>query len=271
MSRRTIRAAWKGGVPPLLFILNWYDAWLRCDEIKKVVASLELPSDKMTMWMSYPELKLAKELADSRRGDRSTFSGYVYKQLSKEARVVWERCQFFSNCEGGYEKVERILRGQNKRIRQELFLHALISSNFDISEAMSMVALDRGTFEDWKNSDFEFRQLVAEIQVHKKNFFEHALVDLIEQRNPAAVIFANRTVNADRGYGEKVEMNHTGSVGIDIDQLDLDIDTKRKILEAMRRKREGQVEGAQRAIDVTSEQRQLPAPSKFKDVIESED
>jgi hypothetical protein len=226
----------KGGKPKLEFILKWYDAWLRCDTIKKVMAALEVSSEKMAYWLKYPELKLAKEMAQQQRGSLGTFSGYIFKTMSPEAREVWKRCQFWENCDNAYEQIERILSGHTKELRQELFLHALVRSNFDISEALRLVALPRNTFENWRFKDLGFRALVEEIQWHKKNFFEHALVDLVEQRHPAAVMFVNRTVNADRGYGEKMEFQHNLNVGVRLEELDLDIDTKRKILEAIRKK-----------------------------------
>lgn len=228
------------GKPSLEFILDWYDAWLRTDNMGKVVEALNISSSNvLCAWMKrYPELKKAKELAESRRGSRDTFSGYIFKHLSKDAQGVWDQIKFWDECKS-FEKIEVILSGKTKRIRQELFIHALVSSSFDVSEALRMVAITRETFEHWRESDLEFRQLVEEIQWHKKNFFEHALMDLVELRHPSAVMFVNRTINADRGYSEKLEVNHSGSVqqDISIDDLDLDIETRKKILEALRIKR----------------------------------
>jgi Zn ribbon nucleic-acid-binding protein len=175
----------------------------------------------------------------------------VFGHLSKEAQKVWDEIQFWGENKVSSEKVEGVLVGQQKRLRQELFIHALVRQNFDLSSACAMVHLSASTIARWKYTDLEFRQLVEEIEWHKKNFFERALVDLVEERNPAVVIFANRTKNADRGYNEKVSVEHSGRVDvglIDIDSLDLDLETRRKILTAMERHQ--QTSTRQEPIDV---------------------
>jgi hypothetical protein len=246
----------------LEFVLDFYDAWLRSDDPGKVAAALHAKNTGTVLnWMErHEELQLAKRLADSRRGTRETFTGYIFKHLSREARTVWEEIQFWDEA-SSYDKIEAVLTGQTKRIRQELFIHALVSTNFDISEALRMVAMSRTTFNHWRDNDLEFRQLVEEIQWHKKNFFEHALMDLVEQRHPSAVLFVNRTINADRGYSEKLEVQHSGSIAageFNIEELDLDLDTRRKILEAMRRKKQA-VQDVQ-AVVTPARLPALPAP-----------
>ncbi len=258
MSAHTPNTRKLNGKPSLEFILDFYDAWLRTDNMGKVCEALQISSSNvMCAWLKrYPELKKAKEMADKRRGTTDTFSGYIFKHLSKEAQAIWEQVKFWDES-SAYEKIETVLGGQTKRIRQELFIHALVSSSFDVSEALRMVAVPRKTYDHWRYSDLEFRQLVEEIQWHKKNFFEHALIDLVESRHPAAVLFVNRTVNSDRGYSEKLEVQHSGAIAhvdFTIDELPLDVETKRKILEAIRTKKQ------QTALEVESTVKQLAIP-----------
>ncbi len=78
-----------------------------------------------------------------------------------------------------------------------------------------------------------------ELNEAKKDFFENALMGLIDCGYPGAIVFANRTQNADRGYNEKIQLEHTGNVThsmIDLSELNLDIETRRKILDAIREK-----------------------------------
>lgn len=227
-------------IPPLEFILDWYDAWLRTDQPGKVEAALEITRDVHNRIGQLPELKKAKEKAEKRRGTTANFQAYIHKSLSKEAQEVWERCMFWADSQSYYQNVEKILLGQTKRMRQELFLFALVSSNYDYSDALRMVAIPKKTLDHWKENDLEFLALIEEIQWHKKNFFEHALVDLVEEGHPSAVLFVNRTINADRGYGEKTEVNHHVTTGVRMDELDLDVDTQRKILEAVRKRKQQQ-------------------------------
>ena len=136
--------------------------------------------------------------------------------------------------------MERLLDNAGKRARQHLFLYALTASNFNASEACRKVNISRKTFENWVTTEPEFGQLIDEMHWHKKNFFESALVGLIRSGDSSATIFANRTLNRDRGYNEKFELEVKGQVNhahahiVQIDDLNLPIKVRRLILEAMR-------------------------------------
>lgn len=225
--------------PPLGRVLDLYDAYLRDDNTGRVAAAMGVTSETVLRWISnYPEFIQAKEVADSRRVETSTFSKYVFQRLSEQAKAVWEDIEFAEEHDSSYEKINQILSGRSTKMRQELFIHALVASNFDLSSACRKVCIPHATLMDWKKDD-DFRQLIEEIQWHKKNFFERALLDLVQIKNPTAVVFANRTINADRGYTEKLQVEHSGSVsngGLSMEQLEpyLDLETKKKILLAMR-------------------------------------
>lgn len=224
----------------LELILNFYDAFLREESTQKVAAALQVGEGAIFAWIrDYPEFALAKKMADEKRGNNSTFTGYIFQHLSPEARKTWEKIQFWRDSDSSYEKINEILSSKPKKLRQELFIHALISCSFDVSTACAMVAISRNTLEDWKRYDLDFRQLVEEVRWHKKNFFEKSLIDLVEMKHPAAVIFVNRTVNADRGYSEKIQIEHTGTdPEFSVEDLDLDLETRRKVLDAIRRNKE---------------------------------
>jgi transposase len=228
----------KPGIPTTRFLLDFYDACLREDSPQKVAQALGASKKEVYSWVRKSEiLKEAQALADTRRGNRSSIQGYVYGFLSEEAKEMWDTLTFWKDTESTYERMEKIFSGKTVRLRQELFIHALVSSNYDVSNACKMVGVNRATLREWQNSDMAFKQLFEEIQWHKKNFFERHLIGLVEENHPAAVLFVNRTVNADRGYTEKLQIEHTGGLKeglIDIDELKLDLDTRRKILEAVR-------------------------------------
>lgn len=229
-----------GKKPTLKFLLDWYDVWLRESEYESVSRALEISEPALRRWeIKHKDLQFAKQLAFERRGKMESFSGYIFQHLSEKARAVWEQVQFWQDSGSATIKIEKILNGQTIKLRQELFVHALVNSNFDLSTACRMVAVSRRTLEEWRQ-DPDFRELINEIQWHKKNFFEHALVDLVAMRHPGATVWVNKTLNADRGYGEKVEVQHSGQldVSFSIDELDLDLSTRRKILDAMHRKKD---------------------------------
>jgi hypothetical protein len=227
------------------FLLLFYEAFLREYEITKVCAALDTTIGTLNSWLrKFPELQEAKTLAEKRRNQSQTFSGYVYKHLSAEAKQVWEKIQFWEGNQSTASKIESILSSRPTKLRQEIFVHALIHYGFNLSEACRIACVSRATMEKWKQSDLEFQQMIEEIEWHKKNFFEHALTDLVTMRNPGAVMFVNRTKNADRGYNEKIQVEHTGEIktGIDIDQLELPMETRKQILYAVREQKAKQVE-----------------------------
>lgn len=224
----------------LRFLLDVYDAFLREPILNKVAQALEI--SEITLFdlaRKNKYVKQAKELADSRRHKDHSFKEYILGNLSPEAKKVWEKIEFWAETES--YGTPAVMRNAGKRLKQEIFLYALVSSNYDLSRACRLAGVSRGGLENWNNTDAEFRSLVQEVQWYKKNFFENALMDLVEQRYPGAVLFVNRTINADRGYSEKLQVEHTGFVGtggIDLAELDLDLETKKKILEAIRRKKQ---------------------------------
>lgn len=232
------RPTWNGEVSTR-FLLDFYDACLREDCLKKIAACMEMGPRNLRIKVEKSKaLQLAKKLAEERRGSRDSLADYVYGHLSEDSKDVWNKLEFWQENEKGCtrQQIEAVFLGKKKQVRQEVFLHALVRSGFNCSEACHMVGITRFTLNAWRQED-AFRRLVDEIQWHKKNFFEHALMDLVEQRHPGAVIFVNRTVNQDRGYGERVTVDHTGlDREFSVEDLDLDLDTRKKILEAIRKR-----------------------------------
>jgi hypothetical protein len=204
--------------------------------------SNELGMDRRTFQRTFnhPDWILAREVATQHHSSRTrekTFGHYVFKHLSAESRKTWEDLKFWVDHQDGQKQIELLVKNLGKRLRQELFIHALVSTNYDISRALFMTGTTRRTIDHWRE-DLAFAQLFDEIQWHKKNFFEKAMMDLVSERNPLATIWVNKTVNADRGYSEKIRVEHqlTGNTGFSFEDLDLDMDTRRKVLDAIRRR-----------------------------------
>lgn len=176
----------------------------------------------------------------------NNFVDYVYGHLKPETRKLWEEMRFWENEADATERTEALLQDKGDRVRQELFVHALVSSGFNLSAAMRMAAVSRNTYNRWILRA-DFNELMDELTFHKKNMFEGALLDLVKARNPQAVIFANKTQNADRGYGDKTTVEHTGTVHhqhevVPFDKLDLSPACLREVLDATRRYKEAQAQ-----------------------------
>lgn len=238
---------------PAEFLINFYDAYLREDGDANVAKKLDVTSKTLRDRVAkYPDLQLAKKLAQERKAGNATLSNYVYKRLSNDAQKTWSEIQFWHDESTSYDRLEAILAGKSEKLRQELFIHALVCNSFDISTACYQTNTSRLKLNQWK-TDLAFRQLVEEIQLNKEDFFEKALVDLAGQGNPAAVIFANKTLNGKRGYNEKLTVEHTGgiNIGLNFEDLILPIEVKRVVLQAIKDYEKSQ------PIDVQTEQKLL--------------
>lgn len=186
---------------------------------------------------------LGDALARAREGVNSEgFTGYVYKRLPGQLKRAWDRLQRLDYDESDLAatgSVKAALKQVSKRGRQHLFLHALVQCNWNVSEACGRVGISTHTYKKWCDNDADFSDLLAEFHTYKKDYYESALVKLVGKGNSAAVIFANKTQNRDRGYGDTVVHEHTGSVQhnhtvISITSLNLPDEVKAQLLEAMR-------------------------------------
>jgi len=98
-----------------------------------------------------------------------------------------------------------MLQKAGKYVRQSIFIHCVIVSGFRISEALQKANVTNNMFQKWKKEP-EFLQLFQDIDFHKGNFIEEALMDLIKMRDTSAIIHASKTFNRKRGYNEKLEI-----------------------------------------------------------------
>lgn len=190
-----------------------------------------------------PAFKEALEKAKSIKNidPNQAIKDHIFGKLCPELRDVWNKICNYENMPRGCTRLEALLKGYGKTARQHLFLYALVNANYNLSEACKKVNIPKHTFKVWKETDPDFAELVDEIEWHKGNLYESALVDLVKQGDTSATIFANKTFNKQRGYGEKLEIksdstvtHHHLHVHVKIDDLKLPIETRKQILLALR-------------------------------------
>jgi hypothetical protein len=207
------------------------------------------------IWASkYPAIAYALQRA--RVQSNETFQDYVYGQLPENLRDLWDRIEMWSDSDNALERIESILGKETIRVRQSLFIHAMVSANFNQSEACKKVGISYGVVQQWLRNDPSFPALLDEIEHHKKNFFEASLVQLVKEGNTLATVFVNRTKNADRGYSEKIRIEHAHSVlntTIPLDKLKLSTECLLEIETAM------EAYAAESAKPVQQEMAALPA------------
>lgn len=166
-----------------------------------------------------------------------SFSEFVYNRLSPELQSLWDQINECQDDRNAVLRIEALLADKGERTRQHLFLYALTNCSFDASEALKKVNVSKSELDRWI-LDPPFQRLMDEIQWHKGNFIESAVFDLIRERDPGIVAFASKTFNRDRGFNDKREItvNHQHSGAITLESLDLPLDVRRVILEALRNK-----------------------------------
>ncbi len=131
-----------------------------------------------------------------------------------------------------------------KRQKQYLYVHALIVNHFNATVASSITGVSRDRASQWCREP-KFREMVLHIQEMKKDFVEGSLMGLVAQGDSAAVIFANKTLNSDRGYNpsKKLEVTgsieHSHSVSWDTVLEMLPIATRKEVLKAIARAENG--------------------------------
>lgn len=215
------------------------------------------------VWLrKFPALSIAIRKGREYRGaegwdGEGTFKDYVFRRLSPSLQKLWKKINRANEEKNAILKIEYLLEKAGTHARQSLFLHALVSGNFNLSQALRTVNTSYGQFQKWVMRDPEFATLVQEIDLHKANFYEEALYKLIKKGDSAATIFANRTFNRKRGYNEKTESSITisGQVShahahLQIDQLDLPLEVRRQLLKAIRDQNEPKAIGMDKGKEV---------------------
>ena len=187
-----------------------------------------------------PLAQAAKRCADAvREMEQETFQEYVYKQLPPDLIPAWKEIEAAGETDDPVGRIEAALKDKGKRGRQYLFMHALVHSNFNVSEASRKTNVARKTFELWCKSDDGFAAIIDQMHHSKKDLAEGMLIKLVGEGDTSAVLFANRTLNKDRGYGDSktitVDQSVTHRHMIDIDELDLSLEVRKAILDAVRR------------------------------------
>lgn len=184
--------------------------------------------------------------------DANTFQEYVYKRLPPNLKDLWDQLvEIDSKTAVGQARIEKLFESEGLRARQMLFVHALISSNFNASAASRLVGISHNAYKRWVDNDPRFAELMDEVQFHKKNFFENALIKLVKRGSESAIIMVNKSINRDRGYGDKMSVEVSGGldhrVVMKVDDLNLSLAARREVLEAVRAKRI-EANGAQQEI-----------------------
>lgn len=188
----------------------------------------------------------AREVRKAQPGstpDLGKFVEYCYKRLPDHLRPLWDDLMAADSDPNPERAIERLLASQGKRARQMLTVHALCTvANWNAAEACRRTGVTQPTWRRWVSEDPDFQELLLNVREFKKDYLEGAFFNLVAAGDTAAILFGMKTLNADRGYNPRVTVQHQheGSVlhtHVELDKLPVDIDTKRKLLAAIREQR----------------------------------
>lgn len=117
------------------------------------------------------------------------------------------------------QPADHLLPADNKAA----FLIAYANNMCDVSKACKAIKISRPTFYNWLKADRQFATDVNIVKQEEKDWWESQLKILARgipkvdangrltgwtvQPDTAAVIFGNKTINRDRGYNEKLDIN----------------------------------------------------------------
>jgi len=209
---------------------------------KRIAKELKVSSTGFSYWKKlHPSVRYALKTAkeDMKKGNLDDWMEYIKGRLPPKLQEFWNELCAFDNDTTGYGKIQRLMKTKGVRVQQQMLLYSILTCGFNLSKALRKVGISRTTFTRWLETDIQFMELIKEVQEIKKDFFEEGLIRLVRAGDSPATIFANRTLNRDRGYAEKTEHVITGTLQmapISIGELDLPKEVLSVLAEAIKRK-----------------------------------
>jgi transcriptional regulator with XRE-family HTH domain len=207
--------------------------------------------EKLSVRTAFKEGLAARDEADD-----TSFFDFVAGRLPPELHDLWDELFESENDPSAIRRIEKLLNAAGNRNRQRLFLHALFQFDFNLTRALKFVSVSRTRYQGWLKNDPDFLQLITEVTEIKGDFYENALVRLVKRGVPAAVIHANKTFNADRGYATKAQLEITGEVThthkvVPLSDLELPLEVRAAMFDALQALKKKQEKEHVKRIDVT--------------------
>ena len=103
-------------------------------------------------------------------------------------------------------------RTELKTIKNKSLFFERYSVTGNISECCRQCNIGRQTFYEWMKNDVQFKQDFEDAEDSLIDFAEGKLLNLIDERNPTAIIFFLKTKGKERGYIEPSYLNIEGKL-----------------------------------------------------------
>ena len=99
---------------------------------------------------------------------------------------------------------------------QKKFLEIFKKKAGNISSTCDAMGIVRQTYHNWYNTDENFRRDADNVKEGLLDFAESKLFELMNEKNPTALIFYLKTQGKKRGYVERAEFEHDVSEGVQV-------------------------------------------------------
>lgn len=214
---------------------------------KDIASALGVNETTFVRWTkTKPDLPATLRLArqGTKRNDVPSFQDYVYKQLSPHLQACWDRLRTLEREPNGKERVESMLQQGGTRLRQHMFIHALVTGLWSPTNALKRTNTSKTELDRWTKEDPDFAKLMDEIHWHKQNWYISQFDMRVAAGDTTAVLHAVKTIAADRGYNDRLTVEHTGTVEhqhnqqLDLTELDLPPQVQRQILDAIKQRQQ---------------------------------
>lgn len=194
-------------------------------------------------WHSDPALRDAVHKGRARKKsvrDGDGMPEYVYRHLSPELLPAWKELERVFDVEDHPEAfVAAVLTPYGAKARKALYLHALVCSNFNGSQAGRKTGVSREALRKWCAEDPAFARLVTrEVSAIKADMVEGAVWKLIDRGDTAATLWAAKCLLKERGYRSSKDEDRsrlTESLQVKVELDKLSVDELRVLLASMPR------------------------------------
>lgn len=177
---------------------------------------------------------------------------YVFGKLPENLQKYWDELEALGK--GNQRAVAKFIDDRGEGFRKAVLIHSY-AETYNLNLAMKKAGCSRHVLEKWLAGDKNFNALWHEIFFYKKNDLETALMDKVKEKDTQAILFANKTLNYDRGYADVSKVEHTHShesnqQTLDLTTLNLPPDVQQQIVKAIALKqRNDQIESEMKAIE----------------------
>lgn len=104
------------------------------------------------------------------------------------------------------------MKGMDEVTQKRLFLAMLYNRNGNIGRTCRDIQVSRYMWRKWIEKDEEFAEKCADVEESLIDLGVGALIENVKKGKSADIQFLLKTLGRDRGFGEKVQFEHTGII-----------------------------------------------------------